>query len=101
MKLFKIAIATAVIMASLPASASVVMLDFEGIAPSPLPYSFTRAPIADFYNGGGGANYGVSFGSAAQVWNRGTWADFWSNEPSPSSGLIFAGSANPDDAVLN
>ena len=101
MKLFKIAIATAVIATALPASASVFMLDFEGIAPSPLPDSFSSAPVGDFYNGGGGTNYGVSFGSGAQAWNRGTWTGFWSNEPSPSSVLVFGGSANPNDAFLN
>ena len=101
MKLFKTTFAALAIATALPASASVFMLDFEGIAPVPAASSFSSASIGDFYNGGGGTNYGVSFGSAAQVWNRGTWADFWSNEPSPSSALIFAGSTNPDDAFLN
>ena len=55
MKLFKIAIATAVIATALPASASVVMLDFEGMQ--------SYENVGDFYNGGAGANYGVSVGA--------------------------------------
>ena len=101
MKLFKTTFAALAIATALPASASVFMLDFEGIAPPPLPDSFTRAPIGDFYNGGVGTNYGVSFGSAAEAWNRGTYTDVWSNEPSPDSILVFNGSTNPDDAFLN
>ena len=101
MRFFKIAVAAAVIMAALPAFASVVMLDFEGIAQRPQGDWWTTAPVGDFYNGGGGTNYGVSFGTGAQAWNRGTWTGLWSNESSPDSILVFGGSANPNDAFLN
>ena len=94
MKLFKIAIATAVIATALPASASVFMLDFEGI-------EGVNPQVGNFYNGGAGVNYGVSFGSGAQAWHRSDWVGLWSNEPSPDAILVFNGSSNPDDAFLN
>jgi hypothetical protein len=93
MKLFKIAIATAVIMAALPASASVFMLDFEGI-------EGVNPQVGDFYNGGAGVNYGVSF-AGAQAWHRSDWGNLWSNEPSPDSILVFSGDSNPNDTFLN
>lgn len=94
MKLFKTTLAAIAISVAAPASASVFMLDFEGI-PGYFP------AIGNFYNGGGGTNYGVSFGPSAQAWHRSEFPGLWSNEPSPSGALVFGGNLNLDDAYLN
>ncbi len=75
-----------------PAFSAIVVLDFEGIA--------NGAPVADYYNGGGGTNYGVSFSPAtlalidADAGGGGNFA----NEPSPSTIMFFLDANN---AILN
>ena len=62
--------------------ASPIFLDFEGIA--------DNISVADFYNGGGGTNYGVSFSSGvAQVDSDAGGSGDIANEPSPSTVLLF------------
>jgi hypothetical protein len=92
MKLFKIAVATAVIMTALPTSASVVMLDFEGMQ--------SYENVGDFYNGGAGANYGVSVGAGGWAWNSSDVPGVWANEPSPEGILMFLG-RTPADSFIN
>ena len=47
----------AALLVAVPASASVIVLDFEGIG--------NLNPAGDFYNGGDGANYVTKFSPAA------------------------------------
>lgn len=74
------------------ASASVIVLDFEGIG------DFN--PVGNFYNGGAGTNYGVSFSSAtlalvdADAGGSGNFA----NEPSANTVMFFLDANN---AILN
>ena len=92
MKMFTRVIAASAFAAALPASAAIVVLDFEGIG--------DLNPVADFYNGGGGTNYGVSFSADtlaivdADAGGSGSFA----NEPSPDTVMFFL---NADNAVLN
>lgn len=73
-------------------SAAPIVLTFEGIG--------NLNPVANFYNGGGGTNYGVSFSQAtlaiidADAGGSGNIA----NEPSPSTVMFFLDANN---AVLN
>ncbi len=75
-----------------PASAAVVTLDFEGIA--------NGASVGNYYNGGGGTNYGVSFSNDtlalidADAGGGGNFA----NEPSANTIMFFL---NANNAILN
>jgi hypothetical protein len=75
------------------ASAAVIVLDFEGLG--------DQTPVGDFYNGGGGTNYGIHFGPNALSIidaDAGGTGNF-GNEPSPSTILFFlTGSAVLDYA---
>ena len=74
------------------ASAAVIVLDFEGVG------DFN--PVGDYYNGGAGPNYGVSFSPAtlaivdADAGGGGNFA----NEPSPNTIMFFL---EADNAILN
>lgn len=62
---------------------STIVLDFEGLG--------NLASIGDFYNGGGGPNYGVAFSDNALAlidFDAGGDGNF-ANEPSPSTILFF------------
>lgn len=84
----KTLVALAMAAASLPAFAATVTIDFEGVD------SFTA--VEDFYNGGAGPNYGVSFTDAvlaltSEVLNPGDTPPF-SNAPTPGT-VMFADDA--------
>lgn len=87
----KLAVAAA-LSATLPAFADVVYLDFEGIG--------DYNPVGDYYNGGGGPNYGVSFSDAtlALVDSDAGGNGNFANEPSPDTIMFFLDANN---AVLN
>ena len=74
------------------ASAAVIVLDFEGVG------DFN--PVGDYYNGGAGPNYGVSFSPAtlaivdADAGGGGNFA----NEPSANTIMFFL---DADKAILN
>jgi hypothetical protein len=89
----KAAIAAAsLLMFALPASAEVFTLTFEGLA--------DHASVGDFYNGGGGTNYGVSFSPAtlALIDEDAGGSGNFANEPSPGTVLFFLEANN---AILN
>lgn len=92
MKFLKTALATAALGAALPASAAIVVLDFEGVG--------DLNPVGNYYNGGGGPNYGVSFSTDtlalvdADAGGSGNFA----NEPSSNTVMFFL---NANNAVLN
>ena len=92
MKTFKKLAVAAALAVTLPAFADVVYLDFEGIG------DFN--PVGDYYNGGGGTNYGVSFSEAtlalvdADAGGSGNFA----NEPSADTIMFFLDASS---AVLN
>jgi hypothetical protein len=83
MRFLKTSLAIAALAAALPASAAIVVLDFEGVGNS--------APVGNFYNGGAGTNYGVQFSSDtlalvdADAGGSGNFA----NEPSPNTIMFF------------
>jgi hypothetical protein len=91
MKTFKQLAVAAALAVSLPAFANVVVLDFEGIG--------DYNPVGNFYNGGGGTNYGVSFSPAtlalvdADAGGNGNFA----NEPSADTIMFFL---DANDAIL-
>jgi hypothetical protein len=91
MKTFKQLAVAAALAVSLPAFANVVVLNFEGIG--------DYNPVGNFYNGGGGTNYGVSFSTAtlalvdADAGGSGNFA----NEPSPDTIMFFL---DANDAIL-
>ena len=99
MKFIKTAIAAASLVAAMaPATAAVVVLDFEGVG--------NQANINNFYNGGtdsqgnSGTNYGVAFSSATLGIvdsDQGGSGNF-ANEPSASTVMFFLDAAN---SVLN
>jgi hypothetical protein len=74
--------------APMVASAAVIVLDFEGIPSS--------TPVGNYYNGGGGPNYGVQFSPAtlaivdADAGGGGNFA----NEPSPDTIMFFLDANN-------
>ena len=76
--------AAALMTAALPASAEVIILTFEGIQ--------NNAAVGNFYAGGGGTNYGITFGPAAsalidsEAGGNGNFA----NEPSESTVMYFS-----------
>lgn len=92
MKLFLAAALAAFAVSSPALAASTIVLDFEGVG--------NLNPVADFYNGGGGVNYGISFSGPtlalvdADAGGNGNFA----NEPSPDT-IIFFTDAN--NAILN
>lgn len=69
-------------------AANPIVLDFEGIP--------DLSPVGDFYNGGGGTNYGVHFSDAtlalvdADAGGSGNFA----NEPSPNTVMFFLDANN-------
>ena len=80
----------------LPSVAVGQVLTFEGIAPSG-PYGSAYAPIGNYYNGGGGPNYGIAFSDNALALCLNTLSNVCSNTSrgglgDPNSqlgGLIF------------
>ena len=92
MKLFRSVLAVTFLAFAVPASADVIVLDFEGIA--------NQTVVGNFYNGGAGTNYGVEFSPAtlalmdADAGGGGNFA----NEPSPDTIMFFLDANN---AILN
>ncbi len=92
MTLVRSLIAVAVLAVAMPASAAVIVLDFEGLP--------NQSSVGDFYNGGGGTNYGIEFSDAtlalidADAGGDGNFA----NEPSPNTIMFFLQANN---AILN
>lgn len=88
MRTFKKLAVAAALSVTLPAFAGVVMLDFEGVG--------NANPVGDFYNGGGGTNYGVSFSPAtlALVDQDAGGGGNFANEPSPSTIMFFLDANN-------
>jgi len=84
--------AAAVVAMAGSASAAVVTLDFEGIA--------NQTAVGNFYNGGGGTNYGVSFSgnTLALVDSDAGGGGNFANEPSPNTIMFFTSGAA---AILN
>ena len=77
--------------AAVLAQASPILLNFEGIT--------DKASVADFYNGVGGPNYGVSFSSAqALVDSDAGGTGSIANAPSPSTVVFFL---DNNDSFLN
>jgi hypothetical protein len=78
--------------AAAPAFSAIVVLDFEGVG------DFN--PVGDYYNGGGGTNYGVSFSEAtlalvdADAGGSGNFA----NEPTGDTVMFFL---DANSAILN
>lgn len=90
MNLFKSAIAAAslaVLMAPAMA-ANPIVLDFEGIP--------DETAVGDYYNGGGGTNYGVHFSQAtlALVDSDAGGSGNFANEPSPNTIMFFTAANN-------
>ena len=75
-----------------PAFSAIVVLDFEGVG------DFN--PVGDFYNGGGGTNYGVSFSgdTLALVDADAGGSGNFANEPTADTVMFFIDSNN---AILN
>jgi hypothetical protein len=101
MNSFKLLVAAAAATVSLafPSTASIVSLDFEGIAPYP---NSNNVFVEDFYNGGtssngsSGTNYGISFGSNALLICLNSTSEFCSNtsrgglgDPASRLGALF------------
>jgi len=92
MKLARSFLIVAVLAVAMPASADIIVLDFEGIG--------DVSPVGNFYNGGGGTNYGIQFSDAtlavidADAGGSGNIA----NEPSPDTTMFFLDANN---AILN
>lgn len=75
-----------------PASAAVITLDFEGVG--------DLVSVGNYYNGGGGTNYGIDFSedTLAVVDSDAGGSGSIANEPSASTVMFFLDSNN---AVLN
>ena len=92
MKVLRSMLVVAFMAVAVQASAAVIVLDFEGIG--------DQVPVGDFYNGGGGTNYGIDFSDAtlaiidADAGGSGNFA----NEPSPNTIMFFLQANN---AILN
>ncbi len=94
MKHLKSALAVAALAVAVPASAAVVVLDFEGLG--------NLTPVGDYYNGAGPAskNFGVSFSPDtlaiidADAGGTGNIA----NEPTPDTVMFFL---NSNNAILS
>ena len=88
MKPVKSLLAIAAFAAALPASAAVIVLDFEGVG--------DLNAVGEYYNGGGGTNYGVSFSPAtlavvdADAGGSGNFA----NEPTADTIMFFLDASN-------
>lgn len=91
MKTFKKLVVAAALSLTLPAFADVVFLTFEGIG--------NQVPVGDYYNGGGGPNYGVSFSpdTLAIIDEDAGGTGNIANEPSPSTVMFFL---NANNAIL-
>lgn len=92
MNSIRAAIAAAVLGAAGTASAAVITLDFEGVG------DFN--PVGNFYDGGAGTNYGVSFSpdTLALVDADAGGSGNFANEPSDSTIMFFT---NSNNAILN
>ena len=91
-KLFKGAVALAAVAAMGMAQAAPIVLDFEGVGDG--------NAVGNFYNGGGGTNYGIEFSPATLALvdaDSGGGGNF-ANEPSPDT-IMFCLDAN--NAILN
>lgn len=100
----KLRIAAAVALIA-PLAAGAQVLNFEGIGAPPL----ATTPIADFYNGGGGPNFGIEFSSNALA----ICLDVVVGGPCPTSNTSRGGLGSPasrasglfflsgDDAFMN
>jgi hypothetical protein len=91
---FKMSLAALAFAVAVPASAAVVVLDFEGIP--------DQSPVGDYYNGAGPAskNFGISFSQATLALidaDAGGGGNF-GNEPSPNTIMFFLQANN---AILN
>lgn len=83
MKTLNRILASLVAVAACSANAAVITLDFEGIG--------NLNPVGNYYNGGGGVNYGISFSDNALAIvdsDAGGTGNF-GGEPSPSTILFF------------
>ena len=85
-------VAVASLSAPVVASSAVIVLTFEGVG--------DLNPVGEFYNGGGGPNYGVSFSpeTLALVDSDTGGNGSFANEPSPSTVMFFL---EADEAILN
>ena len=92
MRLVRALMAVAVLALAMPASAAVFVLDFEGIA--------NGAAVGNFYNGGGGPNFGVDFSpdTLALIDRDAGGNGNFGNEPTPSTIMFFLNASN---AVMN
>lgn len=116
MKTFTAVISTLVICCFLylpTASASVICLDFEGLENYFTVYDQQNntwsdpyfEPVDNFYNGGDGTNYGISFTNAYGLIDKDASGDQYdqygsgnfANEPSPSTIMFFYG--EPQDPI--
>jgi PEP-CTERM motif len=84
--------AAALLAAAGAASAAVITLDFEGVG--------DLNPVGNFYNGGAGTNYGVSFSpdTLAVVDSDSGGSGNFANEPSANTVMFFL---NANTAILN
>jgi hypothetical protein len=85
-------VAVASLSAPMVAPAAVIVLTFEGVG--------DLNSVGEFYNGGGGPDYGVSFSpeTLALVDSDAGGNGSFANEPSPSTVMFFL---EADEAVLN
>lgn len=92
MKQVKMLVAAASMLAATSASAEIITLDFEGLG--------NGVSVGNFYNGGGGTNYGVSFSPAtlAIIDEDAGGTGNIANEPSASTIMFFLDANN---AILN
>lgn len=84
--------AAAIVAVAGSASAAVITLDFEGIA--------NNAAVGNYYNGGGGTNYGVSFSGSTLALvdaDAGGTGNF-GNEPTANTIMFFL---DANEAILN
>ncbi|MEO7189610.1 MAG: PEP-CTERM sorting domain-containing protein [Vicinamibacterales bacterium] len=92
MRAFGFVIAIALVAVAVPASASPIVLTFEGVG--------DLNPVGNFYNGGAGTNYGVQFSPAtlAVVDSDAGGSGNIANEPSADTVMFFLDANN---AILN
>ncbi|PZQ59499.1 MAG: PEP-CTERM sorting domain-containing protein [Phenylobacterium zucineum] len=86
------AAAAAALSIAAPASAEIIVLDFEGVG--------DLNPVGNFYNGGAGTNYGVEFSgdTLAVVDADDGGSGNFANEPSSNTIMFFL---NANNAILN
>lgn len=90
--LIRIMLAAVVLAVAVPASADVIVLDFEGIG--------DFQPVGNYYDGGGGPDYGIDFSGQTLALvdaDSGGGGNF-ANEPSPNTIMFFLNASN---AILN